>query len=122
MSDAESAEYVDALDHIARVAASTRSNSRRCRWIAMRARCALDGDDWRAMEEKYPRVGDPTPNAKRVAALQQEVEQLRQSLHEICEEWAGAECGEPVYAQEAYAIGLARRMYALAAEALKEGK
>lgn len=48
-----------------------------------------------------------------------EIERLRRALHEIAEEWAGAECGEPVHAQEAYAIGLAKRMYALAAEGLK---
>ncbi len=47
-----------------------------------------------------------------------ECERMRRALHEIAEEWAGAECGEPVHAQEAYAIGLARRMYALAVEGL----
>lgn len=47
------------------------------------------------------------------------IEALRRALHEIAEEWAGAECGEPVHAQEAYAIGLAKRMYALAVEGLK---
>ena len=47
-----------------------------------------------------------------------ERERMRRALHEIAEVWAGAECGEPVYAQEAYAIGLARRMYALAVEGL----
>jgi hypothetical protein len=47
-----------------------------------------------------------------------EREQMRRALHEIAEEWAGAECGEPVHAQEAYAIGLAKRMYSLAAEGL----
>lgn len=31
---------------------------------------------------------------------------------------AGSECCEPVYAQEAYAIGVANRMYALAVEGL----
>ena len=36
-----------------------------------------------------------------------ERERMRRALHEIAEEWAGAECGEPVHAQEAYAIGLA---------------
>lgn len=41
------------------------------------------------------------------------------ALREIAEEWAGAECGEPVTAQEAYAIHLAKRMYQLAMEALK---
>ena len=45
-------------------------------------------------------------------------ERMRRALHEIVEEWTGAECGEPVYAQEAYAIGLAKRMYALAVEGL----
>jgi hypothetical protein len=47
-----------------------------------------------------------------------EIERLRRALHEIAEEWAGAECGEPVHAQEAYAIELARRMYRLAAAAI----
>jgi hypothetical protein len=47
-----------------------------------------------------------------------DIERMRRALHEIAEEWAGAECGEPVHAQEAYAIGLAKRMYALAAEGL----
>ena len=47
-----------------------------------------------------------------------EVQRLRLALHEIVEEWAGAECGVPVYAQEAYAIGLAKRMYQIAADAL----
>ena len=41
------------------------------------------------------------------------------ALHEIAEEWAGAECGEPVHAQEAYAIALAKRMYTIAVEARK---
>jgi hypothetical protein len=54
-----------------------------------------------------------------MAAVADEGERLRRALHDIAEEWAGAECGEPVYAQEAYAIGLAQRMYALAAEALR---
>lgn len=49
-----------------------------------------------------------------------EIERLRRALHEIAEEWAGAECGEPVHAQEAYAIGLAKRMYALAVDALEK--
>lgn len=47
-----------------------------------------------------------------------EHERMRRALHDIAEEWDGAECGEPVHSQEAYAIGLARRMYELAAEAL----
>jgi hypothetical protein len=58
-------------------------------------------------------------DAERVAytELLERAECLRRALHEIAEEWAGAECGEPVTAQEAYAIELARRMYRLAVEA-----
>mgnify|MGYP006921375145 CR=1 FL=1 len=48
-----------------------------------------------------------------------ERERMRRALHEIAEEWAGAECGEPLHAQEAYAIALAKRMYALAVEGPK---
>ena len=52
-------------------------------------------------------------------ALQAERDALARRLHEIAEEWAGAECGEPVHAQEAYAIALAKRMYTIAVEARK---
>ncbi len=55
------------------------------------------------------------------AEARDEIARLRRALHEIAEEWAGAECGEPVHAQEAYAIGLAKRMYALAVEGLTVG-
>lgn len=46
------------------------------------------------------------------------IERQSRALHEIAEEWAGSECGVPLYASEAYAIGLAKRMYALAVEGL----
>ena len=55
----------------------------------------------------------------RIKELEAQTEALRRALHEIAEEWAGSECGVPVYAQEAYAIGLAKRMYQLAVEGLK---
>ena len=54
-----------------------------------------------------------------VRAVADDLDMLRSALHDIAEEWAGAECGEPVHAQEAYAIALAKRMYALAATALR---
>lgn len=57
--------------------------------------------------------------ADEIERLRAEIERLRCALHDIAEEWAGAECGDPVYAQEAYAIGLAKRMYALAVEVLR---
>jgi hypothetical protein len=53
------------------------------------------------------------------AGLRAERDALARALHEIAEEWAGAECGEPVHAQEAYAIALAKRMYTIAVEARK---
>ena len=52
--------------------------------------------------------------------LQVIIYRQRRALHEIAEEWAGAECGVPVTAQEAYAIELARRMYRLACDGLLE--
>jgi hypothetical protein len=47
-----------------------------------------------------------------------EIDRLRNRLAEIREVWAGAEVGEPVYAQEAYAIRLCKQMYDLACDAL----
>jgi hypothetical protein len=46
----------DALDHIMRVAKTSRSDSRRDSWIAYRTHCALTGsDDWQ--NEKIPNIG-----------------------------------------------------------------
>ena len=45
-----------------------------------------------------------------------------QALREIREVWAGAECGDPVYAQEAYALNLCKQMYDIAVEAIKDGR
>lgn len=54
---------VDALDHIARVCRGSRTQTRRIRWIEMRARCAIEGgQDWR--EAEIPKT-DPTLEALR---------------------------------------------------------
>ena len=53
---------------------------------------------------------------------QDEIDRLRRVLHDIAEEWAGAEVGEPVHAQEAYAISLAKRMYDLATDGLRHSR
>lgn len=50
------------------------------------------------------------------------INNLLQALHEIAEEWAGAEVGEPVTAQEAYAVSLARRMYGTAVAATDKAR
>lgn len=51
-------ELVDALDHIERTCHGSRTQTRRIRWIALRARCAIDGrgDAWK--EADVP-VNDP---------------------------------------------------------------
>lgn len=68
---------------------------------------------------RAPSMTDTTAtHIDRMRMAADEIERLRRALREIAEEWAGAECGEPVHAQEAYAIGLAKRMYSLAAEGL----
>lgn len=73
--------------------------------------------DWRGGPVATVTDAEGAINAVMAMASADEIERLRRALHEIAEEWAGAECGEPVYAQEAYAIGLAKRMYQLAIEA-----
>ena len=55
-------EYVDALDHIMRVASATRQQTRRSRWIAHRAKCALEGGDWREMD--LPKMAKETSREK----------------------------------------------------------
>jgi len=62
----------DALDHIARVARASRTQTRRLRWIEARARCALDGtEDWKAID--LPRS---------VKSVLRENERLRAQLKE----------------------------------------
>lgn len=75
-------------------------------------------DDFERCPDCLAQAKEIAPDAE-LTALRAQVEALRRALHEIAEEWAGSECGVPVYAQEAYAIGLAKRMYELAVEAMK---
>ena len=94
--------YVDALDHIRRVASSSRSMSRRNRWIAGRADCALTGNDWKELE--YPRMKwDQYKLRTRVEALEKTMEQVInllgsdsaektiQQIRTLCEETLQAE-------------------------------
>lgn len=79
----------------------------------------FEGDDDGHVTAHYP-VGRLCHEASaRIKELEAQTEALRRALHEVAEEWAGSECGVPVHAQEAYAIGLAKRMYELAVEAMK---
>ena len=89
----------------------------------LRTFAALDGGDISDVEEAADSLERLLDELTLCGELKRNYQEqhatARQALHEIAEEWAGAECGEPVHAQEAYAIGLAKRMYALAAAALR---
>lgn len=56
MSNADMAELRDALDHIWRVARASRTQTRRLRWIAERARCAIEAEDWKAVDLQHPHM------------------------------------------------------------------
>ncbi|WP_198386207.1 hypothetical protein [Burkholderia ubonensis] len=67
----------DALDHIARVARGSREQSRRQRWIELRALGALNGtDEWRTLP--LPKNGDGVRRrlVHRISELEAEVERL----------------------------------------------
>ena len=85
-------EYVEALDHIRRVARAGRSQSRRDLWISARADSALNGDDnWRIVD--YPR----TKLSK--FRTRSYVEKLEKCLHdvlEIIEENPSMDCLESI--------------------------
>ena len=74
----------------------------------------------------YPPYLDAT---QKIAQLEHELREVyrqldaaREALAEIREVWAGSECGQPVHAQEAYAIHLCKQMYELACAALAAQK
>lgn len=48
-----------ALDHIARTAARSRSQTRRTRWIEQRAVIALSGEDYRDIDVDLPKYAGP---------------------------------------------------------------
>ena len=58
--------------------------------------------------------------AEEVFRLHGQIATLKQALEEIREVWAGAEVGEPVYCQEAYAIRLCKQQYQIACDALMD--
>lgn len=65
----EREQLVDALDHIMRTCAGSRTQTRRLRWIAVRCRSAIDGnDDWKSVDVP---VNDPM------------IEQLRELIARI---------------------------------------
>ena len=57
-----------------------------------------------------------------IIKLREERDDLLAALEKIREVWAGAEAGEPVHAQEAYAIHLCKQMYQIAVTAIVKCK
>lgn len=52
-------ELASALDHIAKTAAKSRSQTRRLRWIEMRATYALEGREYRDTDVDLPKSAGP---------------------------------------------------------------
>ncbi len=75
-------EMVDALDHIMRVANGSRTSSRRDRWIAERARCAIEGGrDWRDLN--IPKIDPRVERAeKQIAGVLAHVENYISAIRE----------------------------------------
>ena len=72
---AEAGDLRDALSHIRHTAESSRSQTRRLRWIALRADCALRGtDEWRT--EDLPRIVEgPSRRERMLSARVRELEE-----------------------------------------------
>ena len=114
----------------AAVGAPLQRQVRPCAWISEYGLRELTTDseklgslEWEVKRNKERGYNVPlytrTATGEHADRLRTALEDARRALHDIAEEWAGAECGEPVHAQEAYAIALARRMYGIAAAALR---
>jgi hypothetical protein len=70
-----------ALDHIARTAARSRSQTRRIRWIERRANTALDGREFLDIENELPKSAGPNTlerNQKRIAYLLNALHRIRE--------------------------------------------
>ena len=85
----------------------TQNTQSKCLWCGLRMETVDEAASHVLVCDKGPWV-----------ALAKRAAELEALLHEIAEEWAGSECGEPMTAQEAYAISVAKRMYAIAVRAL----
>ncbi|MGJ7611112.1 MULTISPECIES: hypothetical protein [unclassified Variovorax] len=69
-----------ALDHIARTAAKSRSQTRRTRWIEQRALCALRGDEYRDIDVDLPKSAGPDTAEKLQRRMAWHIAQKHQLL------------------------------------------
>ncbi len=72
------------------------------------------------LKEQIEAVMYDTVQGEIIKMQKEEITTLRAKIEEIREIWAGSEIGEPVTAQERYAIWLCKQMYGVTIEALKE--
>jgi hypothetical protein len=99
-----------ALDHIARTAAKSRSETRRLRWIEQRALCALRGDEYRDIDVDLPKSAGPDTREKLGRRLAAHAKALRQLL-DACERMeAERDCEKPTEEEYQAAVANARAL------------
>lgn len=113
----EAAQKVDplilagALDHIAKTAKASRSQTRRIRWIEQRALIALRGEEFRAIDVELPKSAGPdTPEKleRRMAfhiAIKNELLAAAQKALTECCDLAETDAGRALEAAIAKATG-----------------
>lgn len=74
----------NALDHIAKTAARSRTSTRRLRWIEQRALFALRGDEYRDIDLELPKDAGPNTQANIKRSLLAHARALRQ-LADVCD-------------------------------------
>lgn len=74
----------NALDHIAKTAAKSRTSTRRLRWIEQRALFALRGDEYRDIDLDLPKSAGPGTQERLSLRVKQRGDALRQLL-DVCE-------------------------------------
>jgi hypothetical protein len=72
----------NALDHIARTAAKSRSQTRRIRWIEQRALFALEGREYRDIDVELPKSAGPE-TAEKLKAKADHYKRLNADLLEL---------------------------------------
>jgi hypothetical protein len=78
-----------ALDHIARTAARSRSQTRRIRWIEQRALTALEGREYRDIDVDLPKSGGPE-TAEKLKAKAGHYKRLNAELLALLKDWRGS--------------------------------
>lgn len=88
----EPRRLIDALDHIARSAAQSRSQTRRLRWIERRASMALCGEDYNEAAFDLPKSAGPDTHEKllrrmnyHIAVKMQLLEAAQKAMAECCD-------------------------------------